>query len=495
MEEKMPEPTDIQLDEKLPPQIVVVDDEEKLILRKIDVHLMPFMFVTYMLQYLDKITLGYTAVMGIQADIHLVGQQYSWCSSAFYFGYLVASFPGSIGFVKFPLGKYLSTAILCWSIILMCHGAASNFTSLIILRVLLGVFESIISPGFSLITGLWYKPSEHSLRHGIWFAGNGQASIFGGVLGYAIGEIRSPLAAWRWLFIIFGLITFVWSMVLMIFMPDSALNARWLTPHEREIAHSRPQKQSRSFKSTHWKPSQALEAIMDPKTWLLFFYTALTSLPNGGVTNFTSVIIKGLGYGELRTLQLGMPQGACQVVFTLTAAYLATKLRRSRCIIIACLLCIATLGWCLVGYLPASHKSGRLGGVCIFAAYASGFPLSLSIIASDVAGYTKKTVVSAILFLAYCAGNISGPQVFFAREAPHYQTGCKVCIICLCLGIVDILVLRQYMDWENKRRDKAQGVKIEAEPGRLSGEIGVVELPSAGLDETDWEQEGFRYIL
>jgi ACS family allantoate permease-like MFS transporter len=132
--------------------------------------------------------------------------------------------------------------------------------------------------------------------------------------------------------------------------------------------------------------------------------------------------------------------------------------------------------------------------VFIFAAYAAGFPLSLSIIASDVAGYTKKTIVSAILFLAYCAGNISGPQVFFAREAPHYQTGCKICIACLCLGIVDILVLRQYMDWENKRRDRHQGLVIEAEP-KVPVEEGVIELPCAGLDETDWEQERFRYIL
>lgn len=189
-----------------------------------------------------------------------------------------------------------------------------------------------------------------------------------------------------------------------------------------------------------------------------------------------------------------MPQGGCQFVFTLTAAYLASRLRKSRCMIIACLLCIAILGWCLVGYLPQDHTGGKLGGCFIFAAYASGFPLSLSIIASDVAGYTKKTVVSAILFLAYCAGNISGPQVFFAREAPHYQTGCKVCIICLCLGVVTILVLRQYMDWENKRRDRFQGVVIEVEP-KEKGDEGVIELPPSGLDETDWEQENFRYIL
>jgi MFS family permease len=154
-----------------------------------------------------------------------------------------------------------------------------------VLRFLLGAFESIISPGFSLLTGLWYKPSEHALRHGLWFSGNGFATIFGGVLGHAIGKIDDKLASWRWLFIIFGLITFVWSLVLMIFLPDSALKARWLTSHEREIAHSRPQKNTHSFKSTQWKPYQALEAVKDPKTWLLFAYTAFTSLPNGGLTN------------------------------------------------------------------------------------------------------------------------------------------------------------------------------------------------------------------
>jgi ACS family allantoate permease-like MFS transporter len=189
-----------------------------------------------------------------------------------------------------------------------------------------------------------------------------------------------------------------------------------------------------------------------------------------------------------------MPQGACQVIMVLGSAYLTTKFRKSRCIIIASLLCISLLGWCLVGFLPQNQIGGKLFGAFIFGAYAAAFPLSLSMIASDIAGYTKKTVVSGILFLAYCAGNIAGPQAFLATEAPFYRTGCTVYIICLCLGILTIMVLRQYMDWENKRRDRVQGVCIEVEP-KESNENGVVELPSFGLDETDWEQEGFRYIL
>jgi MFS transporter, ACS family, allantoate permease len=143
-----------------------------------------------------------------------VGQQYSWVSSAFYFGYLVATYPASLCFVKLPLGKFLASSMyvnglfqktlvtltlhrVVWAVILACHGAVTNFGSLSAIRVLLGIFESVISPGFSLLTGMWYKPSEHAWRHGIWFAGNSMANLFGGVLSYAIGHISDGIAPWR----------------------------------------------------------------------------------------------------------------------------------------------------------------------------------------------------------------------------------------------------------------------------------------------------------
>jgi len=84
-----------------------------------------------------------------------------------------------------------------WSVVLACHGAVTNFGSLLARRVLLGVFESVISPGHSLLTGMWYTPPEHAWWHGIWFAGNSMANVFGGVLSYAIGHISDGVAPWR----------------------------------------------------------------------------------------------------------------------------------------------------------------------------------------------------------------------------------------------------------------------------------------------------------
>ena len=69
------------------------------------------MVVTYMLQYFDKTTLGYTAILGIVKDTHLKGTNYSWVGSAFYFGYLFASYPASFAFVKLPVAKFLSICV------------------------------------------------------------------------------------------------------------------------------------------------------------------------------------------------------------------------------------------------------------------------------------------------------------------------------------------------------------------------------------------------
>lgn len=93
-----------------------------------------------------------------------------------------------------PQLKYRS---LAWAIILCCHAAVQTFPGLLVARFFLGVAEASISPGFSLITGMWYKREEQPFRHGIWFLGNAIATSFGGLLAYGIAHIGGALAAWR----------------------------------------------------------------------------------------------------------------------------------------------------------------------------------------------------------------------------------------------------------------------------------------------------------
>ncbi|KAK1979717.1 hypothetical protein LZ30DRAFT_596301, partial [Colletotrichum cereale] len=81
------------------------------VLRKLDRRILPFLCVTYALQFIDKTSLGYSSVYGIIPDNGLVGQQYSWASSIFYFGYLAAEYPGVAVLQRFPVAKFLGANI------------------------------------------------------------------------------------------------------------------------------------------------------------------------------------------------------------------------------------------------------------------------------------------------------------------------------------------------------------------------------------------------
>ena len=191
---------------------------------------------------------------------------------------------------------------------------------------------------------------------------------------------------------------------------------------------------------------------------------------------------------------MGMPTAAFQLLWVILASLAANKLVKARCLIIAGLQIISLAGSVMVYAIPTSHKWGRLAGLWLFPAFAAGLPLSLSLIASNVAGYTKKTTVSAVLFIAYCTGNIIGPQLFFEYEAPRYESGFIAIIVCFGITTLTIICMRQNLAWRNKARNAAQGVTID--PESKDGEVSTHDhLVRSGLDETDFENEDFRYYL
>ncbi|KAL3457758.1 major facilitator superfamily domain-containing protein [Aspergillus heterothallicus] len=466
--------------------------DEKALMRRVDWHILPIMFAAYMLQYLDKSALGNTAIFGIQESLHLVGDQYSWASSAFYFGFLVASYPVSLCFVKFPIGKFLSISFITWAVVLACHGATANFAGITTVRVLLGALESTISPGLSLVTGLWYKRSEHASRHGIWFAGNSIASIFGALVTYGIGHINNSVDPWRWIFIIFGIITFAYGIVFFFYLPDTPQSARFLSKEQGQFVYKRAQQETHTGVSRKWSKSQCLEALVDPKTWLIFVYAMGSCIPNGGITSFGGIVVSGFGYSTFETILVSLPMSVFTFIWVVLSTIITSRVRKSRCITAAVLSLISLAGSIMVSQIDPSRKIARLAGMWLFPAYSAGIPIIMSIIASNVAGYTKRTTVNAVMFMGNCAGNITGPFLFFSDEMPNYESAWLGIMISLAIALVAILALRQLLQFQNQRRDRQQGVAIDPESREVMETEEVVVLDK---DETDWENRSFRYYL
>ena len=155
-------------------EVIELDEAtNKRLLKIIDRNLIPLMCVVYGLNYLDKTTLSYASVMGIQKDIHLVGDDYQWLGSMFYFGYLAWEYPTNRLLQRLPLAKYSAFCIIMWGATLACFAAVSNFSGAVAVRFFLGVFEAAVTPGFALFTSQWYTKKEQGARTGFWFSFNG----------------------------------------------------------------------------------------------------------------------------------------------------------------------------------------------------------------------------------------------------------------------------------------------------------------------------------
>ena len=132
---------------------LVVDEEtNRRLLRKIDLNLMPLMCVCYGMNYLDKVTLSYASIMHMNEDLGLAGWQYSLLGSMFYIGYLAFEWPTSRLLQRLPLAKYSSFNIVAWGLVLALFATVNNFAGAVVIRLLLGIFEASVTPGFALFT-------------------------------------------------------------------------------------------------------------------------------------------------------------------------------------------------------------------------------------------------------------------------------------------------------------------------------------------------------
>ena len=157
--------------------VIVTPEENKRILRKIDLAILPIILVIYCLQSLDKTALSYASVFGLIDDLHLEGQQYSWSSAIVYVAQLVWQPVVAYFLVKLPLGKFCATMVLCWGITLCGMTAAKDFGGLMAARFILGSFEASVAPTFIALVQMWYRRSEQTNRNAAWYSMLGIVNI------------------------------------------------------------------------------------------------------------------------------------------------------------------------------------------------------------------------------------------------------------------------------------------------------------------------------
>jgi len=294
------------------------------------------------------------------------------------------------------------------------------------------------------------------------------------------------------------------GIIFLFVMPDNQLNARWLSKDDRRLCVERVRVNQQGIGNKHFKLYQLKEALLDPLTWAFVFYAIVADIPNGGLTNFFSQLIVSFGYTPQQSLLYGAPGGVVEIVTLIGCGWLGDRYGH-RILISSSGMLTAILGMLLIVALPLSNNGGRLGGYYLTQAAATPFVALLSLIATNVAGYTKKTTVATLYLVGYCVGNLLGkapktllqltspslirfpslgPQTFRPQDAPRYKPAEITIIVCWCAALVDLVFIWWYCRHQNRKK-----ALLRAQPTYRKLEN------QEWLDLTDRENPEFVYTL
>ncbi|KAK3621088.1 hypothetical protein LTR56_023014 [Elasticomyces elasticus] len=471
-------------------------EEYKKLLRKIDRYLLPLMWFCYGIQQTDKTSLGTQAIFGLREDTHLVGQQYSWLTTIFYITYMVGEFPSNFLLQRWNLGLSLSIYMLCWGACVFTISTAQNWNHLMAIRALQGFFECTISPGFLLVVGTWYRTDEHSSRALFWQSANAGFGIIASLVNYGIGshaEKNGGLAAWRCISLFLGACTVTLSL-LCFYLLGSPKEVRWLNKAEKRMAAARivQNKVGRDTTGVKWSWPQVTEAFCDPQLYFCMLNGFLSSVPNGALTTFGNIMYTSFGFTKLEVLLIDIPRSVVSLLTFLAVGIYTRRVANRRMYIMAASCITPFIGMLALAFLPNTdaYKWTKWGMYLITVVYVLALFLAWTLIPSNVAGRTKKTIISSATFIGYCVGNMCGSQIFKAADAPRYIPGTIGAAICLGAEALLIVAWRLYYVWQNRRRDKAaaeSGISKE-EQERLGREMGE-------LNVTDMQNPHFRYTM
>jgi len=220
-----------------------------------------------------------------------------------------------------------------------------------------------------------------------------------------------------------------------------------------------------------------------PNCIFFSFLGLFSNVPNGGISNFGTLIIKGFQFSTLVTTLLQIPYGVIISISILVCVFVNDRLPpNSRCYVTVLFLIPNLAGAFGLLFVPTEDHVARLICYYLTGPYNAAFVMILSLQTGNIAGHTKKVISSAFLFLGYCTGNIVGPFFYKSDQAPTYRLGIASMIFSHLAEVVVILTLRTMLAWENRRRDKIQ----QGTERDLSS--------TAFSDMTDKENLNFRYV-
>ncbi len=278
---------------------------EAAVVAKVTLRLIPFLFLLYVINILDRANIGIARLQMVDT-LHILSEEaYALGAGIFYVGYLVFEVPSNLMLSRLGARTWIARILMSWGVISACMMFVTGPWSFAMLRVLLGVAEAGFFPGIILYLSQWFPARERARAVAIFMAAGLIAGIVGNPISGAILQFMDQtggLAGWQWVFLLEGIPAIVLGFVTLFYLTDRPEQAQWLTPAERALLVGRMEAEEKQREQRHGMT--LLRALADPRVWLLIAVYFTVAMADNSFGFYLPTLLKSR-FSDYTDFQIG----------------------------------------------------------------------------------------------------------------------------------------------------------------------------------------------
>jgi len=267
--------------------------DERNLHRKMMRRILPFLFVCYVVSYLDRVNVGFAALT-MNAHIGLTATSFGIGAGLFFLGYFLAEIPSNLIMMRVGARLWIARIMITWGLVSAATAFVTGPVQFGIARFLLGLGEAGFVPGVFLYLSLWFPSAVRARATSLFLLGIPVANIIGSPISGALVQVEGfGLAGWQWLLILEALPAVILGVVCLFVLTDRPEKAEWLTPAERDVLVAKLAEEKAVIERKH--PMTLGQALRNWRVLTLAAVNFCAIIGSLGIGLWLPQIIKQLG--------------------------------------------------------------------------------------------------------------------------------------------------------------------------------------------------------
>jgi ACS family tartrate transporter-like MFS transporter len=262
-------------------------------IRKLRLRILPFVFLLFVVCFLDRINIGFAALT-MNQELAITGQQYGLLFGIFFVGYFLFEIPSNLLLHKIGARIWIARILITWGIVATLTGFVHNVHQLYIVRFLLGLAEAGYFPGIALYLTYWFPQREQARALALLIAANPATNILGApISGLILDHVHwLGVSSWRWLLILEGIPAIFLGFLTYFLLPNRPEEANFLASDEKEWIRAELRREEQQ-KLQHRRYS-ALQALASGRVWHLVLIYFGMMIGSYTLVSWAPLLVKSL---------------------------------------------------------------------------------------------------------------------------------------------------------------------------------------------------------